>query len=263
MARGDDHKIDLRDYPLTGRFLAGRMRTHMNAAEKATMESLIVETRDLEANQRIVHTGKLCNVSTMLIEGFMIRSLESEQGRHATSMHVPGDFVDLHCYALKRLDHNVDTLGPVKLGFVPHEAITRVMNEQPHLARLFWFSTLLDAAIHREWIMKLEQLTVPRRMAHIFAELQYRLVLVGIGQGDRLETPLTQSDLGDICGCSVVHANRAVAQLRSEGLADFQRGTVTIPSLPALHKYASFVPDYLYGPGKLSLSPDDLAGKTP
>ena len=112
----------------------------------------------------------------MLIDGFMLRTLDGDGKRHAVSFHVPGDFVDLHCFALKRLDHNIDTVGRVKVGYVPHSALREVMRDKPHLARLFWFSTLLDAAMHREWIMTLEQLTAPRRIAHIFAEIWRRLV---------------------------------------------------------------------------------------
>ena len=40
------------------------------------------------------------------------------------------------------------------------------MAEYPHLTRLLWFSTLLDAAIHRQWILKMQELPAPRRVAH-------------------------------------------------------------------------------------------------
>ena len=66
--------------------------------------------------------------------------------------------MDLHAYALKRLDHDLMVIGRAKVGYVPHERLRGCMASEPHLARLFWFSTLLDAAIHREWIMKVAQL---------------------------------------------------------------------------------------------------------
>jgi CRP-like cAMP-binding protein len=191
----------------------------------------------------------------MLIDGFMLRTLDGAGGkRHAVSFHVPGDFVDLHCFALKRLDHNIDTVGRVKVGYVPHSALDEVMRDKPHLARVFWFSTLLDAAMHREWIMTLEELTAPRRIAHIFAEIWRRLRMVGLGTSDGFETPLTQSDLSEMCGATPIHTNRALRELRHAGIADFNRGRVTIPYQAALEDYARFTPDYLYGPW--SLSPD-------
>lgn len=239
-------------FPNTGRFLMGRLREAMTQEEKAHLESMIERTEWIDRPTRLIGTGSVCRYSTMLIEGFMLRTLEGDGKRHAVSFHVHGDFVDLHCFALKRLDHNIDTLGRVKVGYVPHAALTEVMRTNPHLVRLFWFSTLLDAAMHREWIMALERLTTPRRIAHIFAEIWRRLAMVGLQDPEGFAIPLTQSDLAELCGATPIHINRAIRELRSSGIADFDRGRVTIPEQDALERYAGFTPDYLYGPWSLA-----------
>ena len=239
-------------FPNTGRFLMGRLRNAMSEEERTLLEAMVERTEWIERPTRLVASGTACNHSTMLIEGFMLRTLDGPDKRHAVSFHVPGDFVDLHCYALKRLDHNIDTVGQVKVGYVPHEALDAVMRDRPHLARLFWFSTLLDAAMHREWIMTLERLTAPRRIAHIFAEIWRRLDMVGLGEPDGLASPLTQIDLSEMCGATPIHVNRAIRELRSSGIAGFERGRVTIPDRGALEAYAGFAPDYLYGPWALA-----------
>ena len=161
-------------------------------------------------------------------------------------------FVDLHCFALKRLDHNVDTIGPAKLAYISHEKLYETLRDMPHLARFLWSSTLLDAAMHRQWIMKLEQLTTPRRIAHIFSELWRRLEMVGLAESDGFQSPLTQADLADMSGSTAVHANRALRELREKGLAEFRRGRVTANDRPALEAYADFGADYLYGEGQLA-----------
>ncbi len=239
-------------YPNTGRFLMGRLRDAMTTEERAHLESLIERTEWIERSTRLVVAGSSCRHSTMLIDGVMLRTLDGEGKRHAVSFHVPGDFVDLHCFALKRLDHHIDTVGRVKVGYVPHAALDEVMREMPHLARLFWFSTLLDAAMHREWIMTLERLTVPRRLAHIFSEIWRRLWMVGLHDDDGFAIPLTQNNLSEMCGATPIHTNRALRELREKGLADFDRGRVTIPDRAALEEYAGFSPDYLYGPWSLA-----------
>lgn len=247
-----DLAAEITRYPNTGRFLMGRLRAAMSAQERAELEAMIEQTEWIERPTRIVARGEKPNHSTMLIDGFMLRTLDDESGRHTVSLHVPGDFVDLHCFALKRLDHNIDTLGTVKVGYIPHESLERVMRDKPHLTRLFWFSTLLDAAIHREWIVSLEQLTTPRRIAHVFAEIWRRLWMVGLGSTDGFETPLTQTNLSEMCGASPIHINRAIRDLRQRGVADFDRGRVSIPDRDALEAYAAFRPDYLYGPWSLA-----------
>lgn len=201
-------------FPSTGRFLFGRQRSAMSQQERADLEAMIERTEWIDRPTRLVGRGELCTHSTMLIDGFMLRTLDGEARRHAVSFHVPGDFVDLHAFALKRLDHNIDTVGRVKVGYVSHEALRRATEQQPHLARLFWFSTLLDAAMHREWIMTLERLTTPRRIAHILAEIWRRLAMVGLAASDGFDTPLTQADLAEMCGATPIHTNRALRELR-------------------------------------------------
>jgi len=254
---------ELREFPLTGRFLFGRLRHTLTLDERKALENLPEEVAHYESSSRIVEAGTSCNRSTLLIEGFIIRGLEKRNGegekRSALSLHVPGDFVDLHCFALKRLDHNVDTVGPAKIAYVPHEKLREVLRDKPHLARLLWSSTLLDAAMHRQWIMKLEQLTTPRRIAHIFAELWRRLEMVGLARRDGFETPLTQADLADMSGSTAVHANRALRELRERGLAEFRRGSVVSADRQALENYADFAADYLYGEGQLALEPEIFA----
>lgn len=241
-----DIKDEFEKYPKTGRFLAGRARSALSEGERDRMEALVTQTEVLEQGCRVIARGQTCDHSTMLIEGFMLRTLETENRRHAVSFHVPGDFVDLHCFALQRLDHNIDCVGQVKVGYVPHDAIVQVMRDDPQLSRLFWFATLLDAAMHREWIMKLEQLTAPRRIAHIFAEIWRRLEMVGLARSDGFDTPLTQIDLADMCGATAIHVNRAVAELRKTGIADFRRGSVVVTDRDRLGEFGDFNPSYLY-----------------
>ena len=77
--------------------------------------------------------------------------------------------------------------------------------------------------------------------------------MVGLGYPDGFETPLTQSDIADMCGATPVHTNRALADLRKQGLVDFKRGEVRIPDRRKLERYAGFTPDYLYGEGELAI----------
>lgn len=247
-----DAQAEVARFPLTGRFLLGRLRDAMSDDERSTLEGLIERTEWIDKPTRMIARGDSPGYSTMLIEGFMLRTLDGDGRRFAVSLHVPGDFVDLHCYVLKRLDHNIDSVGRVKVGYVPHRALDKVMQDMPHLARIFWFSTLLDAAMHREWIMTLEQLTTPRRIAHVFAELWRRLDMVGLSDERGFETPLTQNDLSEMCGATPIHINRAVRDLRQQCIADFDRGRVTIPDRAALEAHARFTPDYLFGPWSLA-----------
>ena len=194
----------------------------MSEAEKTEWISRVV----MMIRRRRGDRSRRCSLVGDLIDGFGWHA--GEWRRRWPSAFTPGDFVDLHCFALRRLDHNIDCVGEATFGRVPHDAIARVMEQRPHLARLFWFATLLDAAMHREWIMKLEQSTVPKRIAHVFAEIWRRLEMVGQAFPDGFETPLRQSEIAEMCGATAIHTNRALADLRRNDLADFRRGEVRI-----------------------------------
>ena len=259
---------EIAQYPLTGRFLLGRLRYDLFEEEKSQLERLVREVRRLEHNETLIPHGQVCNASTILIDGFMMRTIEKHDRRYAVSFHVPGDFVDLHCFALKKLDHSVQSIGSTTIGQVTHDEIYNIMENSPHLARVLWFQTLLDAALHRQKIVKLEQLTVPGRIAHLFAETWHRLEMVGLAFADGFKTPFTQSDIADLCGTTSIHANRAIVDLRKRGIADFQRGAVRINDRRQLEEFADFDAEYLYSDGTISLRPSKgdgaqltLAGK--
>lgn len=242
---------DLETYPLTGRFLMGRLRHAMTEEEKEILEGLIEGTERLSHGTVVVDRAERVDRATLLIEGYMLRGIVDDGSRYIVGIHVPGDFIDLHGFALKRLDHNITALGEALVGYISHERLERVVERHPHLTRLLWFATLLDAAIHRQWILKMEELAAPRRVAHIFAELWHRLDLVGLGRRDGLRTPLIQADLADMCGTTAIHMNRALGQMRREGIAEFRRGTLYVAERKRLEDYAGFDPDYLYGQGDL------------
>ncbi len=246
-----DIATEVARYPATGRFLMGRLRQVMTEDEKTVLESLVEEVVSFTDSHEVLRRGVACDRSAILIEGFMIRRMREHDRRFIVGVQVPGDFADLHCYTLKRLDHDVVTIGPAKVGYVPHARLNEVMRDRPRLARILWFSTLLDASIHRQWILKLQQLPATGRVAHLMAEMWVRFEMVGLARANGFDTPLTQADLADMCGTTPVHMNRSLGELRRGGMMEFRRGRVLVPDRAELCRAGDFDADYLYGDGLL------------
>lgn len=237
----------LSEAPLTGDFLAGRLRQHLDEGDLSRLESLVDDPHVLLDGQTVISRGEVARRSTILVEGYLLRAIRRDGKRFIVGVHIPGDFVDLHGFVLKRLDHDVVAVGPARIAQIPHERLDTIMRERPSIAKVLWFATLLDAAIHRQWIRNLEALDAPQRIAHLYAELHHRFTLIGRNVSRALRTPFTQSDLADMCGVSAIHANRAVARLRELGLAEIRRGDLYTSDWKALEAYAGFDPAYLYG----------------
>jgi len=224
-----------------------RARDTVSADEEQAIRNALGEIRTVPADRTIIHAGEELDVSTMLLDGFMCRYKDLSDGqRQITELHVSGDFVDLHSFSLKRLDHNIMTLTPCQIALVPHEKLTRITEQFPHLTRLYWFSTNLDAAIHREWELSLGRRTAIARLASLFCEMRVRLEIVGLTDGLSYALPLTQTDLAECLGLTSVHVNRVLRQLRELGLAVFRDGRVEILNHAELARIAEFDPQYLH-----------------
>lgn len=219
----------------------------MSEEEKQIIESAVDRVDTLPARTVLVTRGKKVRTSTLLIEGAMCRYMDARDGyRQLVAYQVPGDFVDLHAYPLERLDHDVATIAESRVAYVQHAAVDEIIASHPRLARILWRSTLLDAAMHREWIFRLGRLDAAGRVAHFLSETCHRMAAVERVRDGAFVLPLTQQDLGEACGLTSVHVNRTLRRLREERLAEIGRGEARILDGARLARLGEFDPDYLY-----------------
>jgi CRP-like cAMP-binding protein len=224
-----------------------RARDDISNDEEAAIRAAAGGLEKVPSDKVIIRKGELLSVSTMLLEGIMCRFKDLESGeRQITELHLAGDFVDLHSFTLKKLDHSIMTLTPCKIAKIPHEKLAQITENFPHLTRVYWFNTNLDAAIHREWELSLGRRSAIARLASIFCELQARLTLVGLADGDEFSLPLTQTDLAECLGLTQIHVNRTLKELRERQLVTFRSGRVRITDPTRLAEIAEFDPSYLY-----------------
>lgn len=228
-------------------FLKLRVRDLLSTEEEEALRETIVECEDVPGKRTLLKRGVPLDRSILLLDGLVCRYKDLRNGRRQISaLHVPGDFLDLHGFTLKKLDHDVMTLAPSRVAYAQHERLTSITNEFPHLTRLLWFSTNLDAAIHREWELSLGQRTGVSRLAHLLCELYQRLRIVGEVKGESFAFPVNQTELGECLGLTPVHTNRVLRELRERDLVVFRNGHVAIKDLRGLEALAEFDAGYLY-----------------
>jgi CRP-like cAMP-binding protein len=224
-----------------------RARDEISAAEEKAIRSAVAEEREYRADHTFIRAGEQLSHSTMLLDGLICRYKDLRGGqRQISELHVAGDFADLHSFTLKYLDHNMMTLTPCRVGIVPHDRLREITEAFPHLTRVYWFATNLDAAIHREWELSLGRRTALARVAHLFCELQVRLGIVGLADETGYALALTQTDIAECLGLTPVHVNRTLKELRERSMVEFRSGRVDLLNLAALRQAAEFDPGYLY-----------------
>ena len=195
----------------------------------------------------IVARDVVVDQSCLMLQGMSARVhfLPRGKGQVITALHVPGDFVDLHGFVLAGLEHTILAMGPTEVEYVSHDQLREITNDWPHLTRLLWMSTTIDAAIHRQWLVAAASLRSSAHLAHLLCEIYTRLSAVGAARDGRFTLPLLQRDLANILGYSPIHINRAVRDLRERGLIRWSGTTVEILDWPGLVTLAQFKPDYL------------------
>ena len=222
--------------------------------EQNQLVGSISRVQSFKPGETIVPAEVPVDFSSVILEGFSSRQKVLESGaRQITAFHLAGDFCDLHTYVLKTLPDSVVAMIPCEVAIIPHAKLDRIFRDSHHVARLFWASTLIDAAIFRQWITSIGRRSPAARLAHLCCELYLRFKMVGLTKGLSFPLPVTQTDLSDALGLSLVHTNRTCAALRLEGLATLSQRTVTIHDWEELQRVAEFNPQYLHLETKMAL----------
>ena len=115
----------------------------------------------------------------------------------------------------------------------------------PFLASGLSWVTAREFAILGDQAVRLGRLPAKARLAHLLLELWHRLELIGHNDGKWLEMPMTQNDLADTLGLSLVHTNRSLAELRKSGVITVSKSHIKLENIADLVHLAEFNPDHL------------------
>ena len=222
-------------------------RDALSAEEKRVLTTAVDDVRLVSARSDMVREGDRPGHSTLLLSGIATRyKFTAEGARQITALHVAGDFVDLHSFPLRIMDHSVGALTDCMIATVPHAALRAITEKEPHLTRLLWLMTLLDSAIHREWLVSMGATPAISHLAHLFCEIYLRLKVVGLADELTFNLPITQSELADVLGISAVHVNRVLQELRNDGILRFDGRTASIESWDQLEEMGQFDSAHLH-----------------
>ncbi|MDG2520369.1 Crp/Fnr family transcriptional regulator [Caulobacter segnis] len=219
----------------------------LNAEEKQALVEAAGRTRRLAAGESIIHENDPTGGVNLIQEGLACRYKMLPDGRRSIlGFFVPGDLCDLRVFILESMDHSIGALTPTTVATLSREAVLDILERFPRLTRALWWSTLVDEAITREWVVNIGQRTALERLAHLLCELYHRLSAVQLTDGGVFELPLTQAELADSLGLSTVHVNRTLQELRRSGALTLRGRHVEILDLGRLEAAAMFNPNYLH-----------------
>ena len=214
---------------------------------RAAIEALPIQVAELKTDQLIVREGERPTRSCILLQGFVCWfKISGDGNRQILSFHVPGDVPDMLSLHLSVMDSSLGTITPCRVAFIPHKALIELCETHPRIGSSFWRTTLIDAAVFREWVMNVGGRPAYGRIAHLLCELVVRLRAVGLTDGYSCDLPITQSEIADASGLSTVHVNRTLQELRASRLMSLKGSWLEVLDWKGLKEAGDFDPAYLH-----------------
>lgn len=219
----------------------------LGTEERAALAALCGSRRTVLANETLVREGSRPDRICLILSGAAYRYRYLANGRRQIFGYLlPGDLCDTQFVILNECDHNVGLLCDTEIAILSPAALMSTMVQYPKIERALLMMSLVDAAILREWLLNVGQRDACQKLAHFFCELSARYQALGLDEENQgLAIPLTQIELADTMGLTVVHVNRILQRFRREGLLNWSRRHVDILDYPQLEHLAGFDPTYL------------------
>ena len=215
--------------------------------DRALLDAAVADARPVPANTVLLREGDFPSSAHVMVEGFACRSKTLSNGRRQiVDLLLPGDICDGHVLLQLPMDCDVATLGPCRVAPVPHSRMRALVAGSRSIGEALLWASLVDEAVAREWILNVGRRPARQRIAHLLCEILLRLQAVGLSAGDSIELPLTQAEIADATGLSVVHTNRMLQALRAKGLIVLEGGSLTVRDGAAQEALAGFSPLYLH-----------------
>ena len=215
-------------------------------AESQALLELIKTQVGISRGEEIIGAGTFPAHLTVLLDGIACSYDRGEDGgRQIHAFHCPGDFCDLHRDMLPNDAVAVAALTDCLVGTIRYTDLDQTLGQHPKLGLALWRAAMLEGSIARERLLKVSRQPALQRVAHVLCELLTRREAIGINNA---VIPLSQIDLGDAAGLSVVHITGIVQGLRTLGVLSPDSREIEVTDRERLMQLANFDARYLSMP---------------
>jgi CRP-like cAMP-binding protein len=221
-------------------------RSVLSIAEQQAVLELPGHAERHGANHDIVGLAQCVDHACFVMTGFVGRFNQTADGaRQITAIYVPGDMPDLYSVVQPNCTWGLQALSAATVLRVPHRAVRAAAGQFPAVAEAFWRDCVVDAGIHVEWVTNVGRRDARTRLSHLFCELAERLGVEIVANQRVFALDLTQAQLSDATGLSLVHVNRVLKELREAEVLQFRGKTVRVSDWDKLVGIGDFDPTYL------------------
>lgn len=177
-----------------------------------------------------------------LLDGVLIRSRSLEDGRRQiVNFMFPGDLIGLQGAFDEASSHTIEALIDARLCRFKRGDFTNLISTHPSLAYdITWLAAKEETALEGH-IVSLGQRNARERVTFLAVWLIDRAQSTCLADDNNMiPLPITQSQIADMLGLSLVHTNRTLRQLEREGMVEWKSRSIRVPDLAKAADYAQF-----------------------
>jgi len=233
-------------HPLIAKF---ERELTLSVAENQAVSAIAIRPLKFVRNYDLVRKGNRSLHCVMILAGLAGTSKTDGSGKRQTiAFHMSGDMPDLQSLHLDVNDSDVRAISDCTATFIEHSTLRSLCEQYPRIGATLWRDTLVHSSIFREWVVNVGSRPALKRVAHLLCETMKRAQWLGLSDEMTCDFPVTQTDLSDATGLSIVHVNRMLQDLRKRELISFVHGKLTIHNWSDLCSLAGFEDTYLHQP---------------
>ncbi|WFL76114.1 Crp/Fnr family transcriptional regulator [Altererythrobacter arenosus] len=199
----------------------------------------------VEREGMVIEQGQFGPHLYTVLEGVLIRYRTLDDGRRQIVNFVfPGDLIGLQSAFEGPANHAVEALVEARLCMFERKSFPEFIGQHPRLAYdIVWLAAAEETQLE-EHLVALGQRTAKERLVYLAVWLVDRAQISGISdKGNTLTLPITQSQVADMLGLSLVHTNRTLRALLDSGLVEWRPGEIHIPDMDAACEFAQYERD--------------------
>ena len=196
----------------------------------------------IQKGEVLLHEGTHGAHLFTLLDGALLRYQTLEDGRRQiVNVLFPGDFVGLQGAFDEPLDHSVEALMPARLCVFDRSGFTELVKHHPMLGYdVIWLAAKENTALEQH-LVSLGRRNAKERVVYLAVWLLDRASATGMTDDPtRVSFAITQTQISDMLGLSLVHTNRTIRALDDEGLVNWRAREIVVPDLKRAVNFANY-----------------------
>ncbi len=194
----------------------------------------------LDARRHLYREGEVIDESYTLFQGWVMLYKTLDNKRQVLCFALPGDFLGSRGNSSIPADHSAVAITDCILCGFPGESLIQLFKQCPEIGVKLMNLQQRDQSRCFSHIMSVGQKSAIESVAFLLVELYDRCHECGLS-ADSADCffPLSQEEIADYAGITLVHVSRVMKDLRNQGVLDNRHRRTYILDIDALRRIAN------------------------